>query len=88
MLSFQSNNIKGGLHMKLRRYGKNKRELKKLMADLSTRVTQNGFEAKKIFEKLIGYDFNYQILKNNILEVTGIDGESFLIQTDLDLEII
>lgn len=73
--------------MKIKKHGKNKREFKKLTADETTQIRdEKGFECKRLFESLIGYDFLCEI-KNNILEVTGMDGESFFITTELEIEL-
>lgn len=74
--------------MKLRKVGKNKREFKKLLADESTLIKNDkGIDFKWLFEKLIGYDFITEKLKNGTLKVTDQIGESFFITTKLEIEI-
>lgn len=71
--------------MKIKRYGKNKVALKKLVKDENTRIFFNGLDAKQLFEKLIGYDFIFN-LTNKGLEITDCTGETFLLTTNISLE--
>lgn len=68
--------------MKIKQFGKNQRVFKKLVADTETEIILRGHEAKNIFENLIGFDFITKIIKDG-LEVTGPDGESFFIKTNI-----
>lgn len=75
--------------LKLKQFGKNKREFKKLVDDVSTNITlENGVNFKEIFKKLIGYDFVTKKLKDGKLEITDSIGEKFYITTDLEVEVI
>lgn len=73
--------------MKVKKYGKNKIAFKKLIKDSSTKITYKGNEAKKLFESLIGYDYSCYIEKN-ILKVVDMLGDTFIIETNLELELV
>lgn len=73
--------------MKIKKHGKNKAAFKKLMAEVETTVTLNGKNAKSLFESLIGYEFMCNIVEKG-LEVVGLDGEAFIINTNQKIEIV
>lgn len=74
--------------LKIKKIGKNKVSFKKLIADKETIIKNNkGFDSKWLFEKLIGYDFITEKLKDGTLKVTDQIGESFFITTKLEIEI-
>ena len=73
--------------IKLKKYGKNLRGLKKIMGLEGTKVYLGEHEAKKLFESLIGYEFIFKTCKCGF-EATGSDGDSFRIETNQIIEII
>lgn len=73
--------------MKLKKFGKNKRELKKILSHESTKVTQGGKDVKQIIEKLLGYDYQFKMI-NGILQLTDVLGDKWEITTDLEVEVV
>lgn len=73
--------------IKLKRYGKNQRALKKLLADTETKIFKNGNDWTRVFKSLIGYDFNFYLTQKG-LEITDITGDTFILKTNLELEVI
>lgn len=74
--------------LKIKRFGKNKIAFKKLVADENTKFCYEGREAREIFKRLIGYEFMTKLNKDGSLEITGADGESFIVNTTYEIEII
>ena len=72
--------------MKLKKYGKNQRGLKKILASPETKVFKNGCDWTEIFKNLIGYDFMFSISKNG-LDITDCSGETFNLVTNEKFEI-
>ncbi len=73
--------------MKLKRYGKNQRALKKLLADEETRVFKNGNDLTIVFKSLIGYDFIFRLNKK-VLEIVDCLGDTWEMKTSQEIEII
>lgn len=72
--------------VKLKRYGKNLRGLKKLLTIPETRVFKNGYDWTEVFKNLLGYEYNFCLTKKG-LEITDITGETLLLTTTVDLEV-
>lgn len=72
--------------LKIKKYGKNTKAFKLLCSLEGTKITdEKGFDCKRLFEKLIGYDFLVKPCKCGF-EATGSDGETFKIETTQMLE--
>lgn len=72
--------------IKIKKYGKNVRALKKLLSIESTKVTLNGIDHKKIFQGLIGYDYIIKPRENGFEAYAC--GDTFIIETTQILEFI
>ena len=72
--------------MKIKKYGKNKVALKKLLADEKTKVFRDGRDWTIAFKHLIGCEFLFEVCKHG-LEITDYTGETFILTTDVNLEI-
>lgn len=73
--------------IKLKTYGKNKREMKKILSHESTRVTQDGKDMKWLLESLLGYEFLFKKIGNQ-LELTDRMGDSWIVTTELEFEVV
>lgn len=80
--------------MKIRGFGKNKRELKKLIKDGAKIYNYGGLQKNKLCDftesfmnVLLGYDYIFKKHKKG-LEITDCSGESFILETDQEIEII
>lgn len=73
--------------MKLKRYGKNQRALKKLLADEETRVYKDGNDSTIVFKNLIGYDYMFRLNKK-VLEIVDCLGDTWEMRTSQNIEIV
>lgn len=73
--------------IKLKTYGKNKREMKKILSHESTRVTQDGKDMKWLLESLLGYEYLFKKIGKK-LEITDILGDTWEITTELEFEVV
>lgn len=73
--------------MKIKRYGKNQRALKKLLADEETRVFKNGNDLTIAFKNLIGYDYMFRLNKK-VLEIVDCLGDTWEMKTSQEIEIV
>lgn len=72
--------------LKVKQYGKNIKTFKILCSLEGTKITdKNGNDCKKLFEKLIGYEYLCKPCKCGF-EATGCDGETFKVETTQMLE--
>ena len=64
--------------MKIKRYGKNQRALKKLLADEETEVLRNGVDFKSLLQTLIGFEFKFEKIKDGLklTDLVAILGQS------------
>lgn len=73
--------------IKIRKYGKNQRALKKLLTDEETRVFKNGNDSTSVFKSLIGYDYIFRMNKK-VLEIVDCLGDTWEMKTSQEIEII
>lgn len=73
--------------MKLKKYGKNQRALKKLLADEETKVFKNGNDLTIVFKSLIGYDYIFR-MNEKILEIVDCLGDTWELRTTQNIEIV
>lgn len=73
--------------IKLKTYGKNKREMKKILAHESTKVYQEGKEMKWLLQELLNYEYLFKKIGNQ-LELIDRMGESWIIKTELEFEVV
>lgn len=73
--------------IKIRKYGKNQRALKKLLADEETRVFKNGNDLTIVFKNLIGYDYIFRMNKK-VFEIVDCFGDTWEMKTSQEIEII
>lgn len=73
--------------VKLKRFGKNVRGFKKLVADETTTITKDGFDKKELFEKMIGYEFAVRKV-NGVIELVDPTCEVWELKTGLEVVVI
>ena len=73
--------------MKIKRYGKNQRALKKLLADEETEVLRNGVDFKSLLQTLIGFEFKFEKIKDG-LKLTDLVGDTWTIKTSQEIDIV
>lgn len=73
--------------MKLKKYGKNQRALKKLLADEETKVFKNGNDSTSVFKSLIGYDYIFK-MNEKVLEIVDCLGDTWEMRTSQNIEIV
>lgn len=73
--------------MKLKKYGKNQRALKKLLADEETKVFKNGNDSTSVFKSLIGYDYIFR-MNEKVLEIVDCLGDTWEMRTSQNIEIV
>ena len=73
--------------MKLKKYGKNQRALKKLLADEETKVFKNGNDSTSVFKSLIGYDYIFR-MNEKVLEIVDCLGDIWEMRTSQNIEIV
>ncbi len=72
--------------VKLKKYGKNQRALKKLLADEETKVFKNGNDLTIVFKSLIGYDYMFR-MNGKVLEIVDCLGDTWELKTTVGMEI-
>lgn len=73
--------------IKIRKYGKNQRALKKLLTDEETEVLRNGVDFKSLLQTLIGFEYKFEKIKDG-LKLTDLVGDTWIIKTSQEIEIV
>lgn len=72
--------------MKIKRYGKNTRQLKKLLAS-GARIFKDNNDWTQVFKTVVGYDFTFR-LHNKGLEIVDCLGDTFILVSEETFEIV
>lgn len=72
--------------MKIKRFGKNKRQLVKLIEN-GARIFKDNGDWTEVFKAVIGYDFTFRLHKKG-LEIVDCIGDTFILESEETFEIV
>lgn len=72
--------------MKIKRFGKNKRQLKKLI-ESGARIFKDNIDWTQVFKAVVGYDFTFR-LHSKGLEIVDCLGDTFILESEEKFEIV
>ena len=72
--------------MKIKKFGKNKRQLKKLLEN-GAKIFKDNSDWTQVFKAVVGYDFTFR-LHSKGLEIVDCLGDTFILESEEKFEIV